>query len=64
MNRVFRRLEEIVAYLDGFPFAEMPATAQRLFHMTLSLVEVSNLVERYRTRDVIVACPPLKFQTV
>ena len=62
-NAIFPRLEEAVAYLDGFPIDEMPAPAERLFHMTLSLVEVSNLVERYKSRDVIVAVPPLKFQS-
>ncbi len=62
-DAIFPRLEEIVTYLDRFPIDDMPEPAERLFHMTLSLVEVSNLVERYKSRDVIVAVPPLKFQS-
>ena len=62
-DAIFPRLEEVVAYLEGFPIDDMPTSAERLFHMTLALVEVSNLVERYKSRDVIVAVPPLKFQS-
>ena len=62
-DAIFPCLEEIVAYLDGFPIDDMPLPAERLFHMTLSLIEVSNLVERYKSRDVIVAVPALKFQS-
>jgi len=62
-DAIFPSLEEIVDYLDGFPIDDMPAPAERLFHMTLSLVEVSNLVERYKSREVIVAVSPLKFQS-
>ncbi len=62
-DAIFPSLEEIVDYLDGFPIDDMPVPAERLFHMTLSLIEVSNLVERYKSRDVIVAVSPLKFQS-
>ncbi len=62
-DAIFPRLEEVVAYLEEFPIDDMPAPAERLFHMTLSLVEVSNLIERYKSRDVIVAVSPLKFQS-
>ncbi len=62
-DAIFPRLEEIVAYLDSFPIDDMPTSAEHLFYMTLSLVEVGNLVERYKSRDVIVAVPPLKFQS-
>ena len=55
------RMEEIVAYLEGVAAGDMPAPAHRLYLMTLSLVEVSNLVEIYKRRDIIEACDPLDF---
>ncbi|MDE0050079.1 MAG: hypothetical protein OXO52_09865 [Rhodospirillales bacterium] len=56
------RLEEIIAYLDGVPGGDArPAPAQRLYLMSLSLVEVANLVEIYKRREVIEACDPLHF---
>ncbi len=55
------RMEEIIAYLDGVPSDNRPAPAHRLYLITLSLVEVSNLVEIYKRRDVIEACDPLHF---
>ena len=56
------RLEEIIAYLDGLPDGdENPAPAHRLYLLSLSLVEVANLVEIYKRREVIEACDPLHF---
>ena len=56
------RLEEIIAYLDGVPGGdERPAPAHRLYLMSLSLVEIANLVEIYKRREVIEACDPLHF---
>ena len=56
------RLEEIIAHLDSVPSGdERPAPAQRLYLMSLSLVEVANLVEIYKRREVIEACDPLHF---
>ena len=56
------RLEEIIAYLDGLPGGdERPAPAQRLYLMSLSLVEIANLVEIYKRREIIEACDPLHF---
>ena len=56
------RLEEIIAHLDGVPGGdERPAPAQRLYLMSLSLVEIANLVEIYKRREVIEACDPLHF---
>ena len=55
------RMEEIIAYLDGVPGDDRPAPAHRLYLITLSLVEVSNLVEIYKRREVIEACDPLHF---
>ena len=56
------RLEEIMACLDGISGGdERPAPAQRLYLMSLSLVEIANLVEIYKRREVIEACDPLHF---
>ena len=60
-DAVMPRMEEIIAYLDGVPGDDRPAQAQRLYLLTLSLVEVANLVEIYKRRDVIEACDPLHF---
>ncbi len=46
-----KRLEEIVEYLNQYPYSEMPADAQCLCDMALSLVEVSMLVEMYKNPD-------------
>ena len=56
------RLGEIIAYLDSVPGGdERPAPAHRLYLMSLSLVEIANLVEIYKRREVIEACDPLHF---
>ena len=56
------RLDEIIAYLDGVADGdERPAPAHRLYLLSLSLVEVANLVEIYKRREVIEACDPLHF---
>ena len=54
------RLEEIMAYLDGVPAGE-ERPAHRLHLLSLSLVEVANLVEIYKRREIIEACDPLDF---
>ena len=48
-----KRLEDIIVYLNQYPYAEMPEDAQRLCDMALSLVEVSNLVEMYKNLDLM-----------
>ena len=55
------RMEEIIAHLDDLPGGDRPAPAHRLYLLTLSLVEVANLVEIYKRREVIEACDPLHF---
>ena len=60
-DAVMPRMEEIIAYLDSVPGDDLPAPAHRLYLLTLSLVEVSNLVEIYKRREVIEACEPLHF---
>ena len=60
-DAVMPRMEEIVAHLEGFHGSAMPAPAHRLHLLTLSLVEIANLVEIYKRREVIEACDPLHF---
>ncbi len=61
---VFPRMEEIVAHLDKFPIDAMKEPEHRLFLLTLSVVEVSNLVERYKRREAIRAVSPLDYSSV
>jgi hypothetical protein len=63
-DAVFPRMEEIVKHLDGFPFDALPEKEHRLFLLTLSVVEVSNLVERYKRREAITAVSPLDYSSV
>ena len=58
------RMEEIVAHLDAFALDALPEKEERLFLLTLSLVEVSNLVERYKRREAIIAVSPLDYSSV
>lgn len=60
-DAVMPRMEDIIAYLDGVLSDDRPAPAHRLYLLTLSLIEVSNLVELYKRREVIEACDPLHF---
>lgn len=60
-DAVFPRLDDIVSYLDGVPENDMPEPGRRLYNLSLSLVEVANLVEIYKRREVIEACDPLHF---
>lgn len=43
-----QRLEEIIHYLNQFPYAALAPDARLLCDMALSLVEVSSLVEMYK----------------
>jgi hypothetical protein len=43
-----KQLEDIIVYLNQYPYAEMPADAQNFCNLALSLVEISNLVEMYK----------------
>ena len=63
-DAVFPRMEEIVAHLDALALDAFPEKEERLFLLTLSLVEVSNLVERYKRREAIIAVSPLDYSSV
>ena len=60
-DAMVRRIDQIVDYLEGYFGRDMPASAHRLFLMSLSLVEVVPLVELYERREAVAACDPLRF---
>ena len=43
-----KHLEEIIDYLNKFPYSELSQDARLLCDMALSLVEVASLVEMYK----------------
>jgi hypothetical protein len=52
------RVEAALDYLDTFDFNALPEREQRLFYLTLSLVEVANAVEFYKRPNSQYAFPP------
>ena len=63
-DALFPQLESVVAYLDQFPLDQLPAEAQPLYHLTLSLVEVTSAVELYHQPHIIEAIEPTRFRRV
>ena len=47
------RLEAVMEYLNALPLDALPPEAERLFHMSLSLMEVANAVEMFQSPAVI-----------
>ena len=47
------RVEAAAAYLNAFPLTALPSEAERLFQMSLSLMEVANAVEMFQNPAVI-----------
>ena len=47
------RIEAAMEYLNQLPLDNMPPEAERLFHMSLSLMEVANAVEMFHNPSVI-----------
>ena len=47
------QMEQVVAHLDKFPLDDMPAEANRLLLMSLSLMEVSNAVEMFGRPEAV-----------
>jgi hypothetical protein len=41
-------MEEIITYLNQYPYTDLPQDARTLSEMALSLVEISALVEMYK----------------
>lgn len=58
------RMDEIIDYLNKQPLNDMPADAQRLFHLTLALAEVAPAVEFYKQPEVVDGFPPERFVPV
>jgi hypothetical protein len=58
------RLDAITAYLKQFPLDGMPADAQTLFHLSLSLIEVANAVEMYQQPRLPLGFDPARFVPV
>lgn len=63
-NQMFKNLDRIVIYLNQYPYEEMPEDAQNLCNMTLSLVEVCNLVEMYKNPEILKMVNSEKFISV
>lgn len=47
------RVEAAMAYLNALPLDALPPEAERLFHLSLSLMEVANAVEMFQNPAVI-----------
>lgn len=52
-DAMLTRTEEILTYVEQFPLEPMPADAQRLFNLTLSLAEVAPAVELFGQISVV-----------
>lgn len=50
-SAMLERIEDTLAYLNGFSLDELPEPEQRLLNMTLSLAEVWVAVELYKRPD-------------
>ena len=58
------RLNEILSYLNQYPLEQLPAEAQRLMELSLSLMEISHAVELYGQPDVPDAFDARRFEIV
>ena len=61
-DAVLPRLEEVIRYLEDYRDGDMPVPQHRLYLISLSLVEVANLVELYKWREAVEACDPLRYE--
>jgi hypothetical protein len=52
-DAMLTRTEEILTYVEQFSLEQMPADAQRLFYLTLSLAEVAPAVELFGQPNVV-----------
>lgn len=60
-DAMMMRIDEVLDYLEDYFGSDMPPQAHRLYLMSLSLVEVTTLVEFHKRREAIHACDPLRF---
>ena len=63
-DAVMPRLEAMILHLEDFRDGPMPAPAHRLYLMSLSLVEIANLVELYKRKGVFEGCDPLRYTSL
>ena len=60
-NAMLSRMDAITNYLKQFPLDGMPAEAETLFHLSLSLIEVANAVEMYKQPRLPLGFDPARF---
>lgn len=60
-NAMLPRLDAITNYLKQFPLDGMPAEAETLFQLSLSLIEVANAVEMYKQPRLPWGFDPARF---
>ena len=60
-NAMLSRMDAITNYLKQFPLDGMPAEAETLFHLSLSLIEVANAVEMYKQPRLPLGLDPARF---
>ena len=63
-NALLSRIDAITDYLKQFPLDGMPAEAETLFHLSLSLIEVANAVELYKQPQLPLGFDPARFVPV
>lgn len=63
-NAMLLRIDAITTYLKQFPLNGMPAEAETLFHLSLSLIEVANAVEMYKQPRLPLGFDPARFVPV
>jgi len=51
-DAILPRIDEILAYLNDFPLDKLPAKAQNLLNLTLSLAEIAPAVELFGQVEV------------
>jgi hypothetical protein len=52
-DALLARMDDIFAYLEQFPLDDLPAEAQRLFLLSLSLAEVAPAIEQFGQPQVV-----------
>jgi hypothetical protein len=60
-DAMLARMDAIVNYLKQFPADDLPPEARTLFHLSLSLIEVSNAVELYKQPKLPFGFDPARF---
>lgn len=53
-NAMLGRVDEALEYLNGFPLEGMPMPERNLLTLTLSLAEVANAVELFKTQPGVI----------